>query len=63
MVCWQQVSKQDKVLGPALERFFAARMKAVETLELKAGHLSLLTHPKAVAGLIQRAAAGIIPSR
>jgi pimeloyl-ACP methyl ester carboxylesterase len=49
------VSKEDKTIDPDLERFLAKRMKAT-TVELDAGHLSLVSHPKEVADLILKAA-------
>ena len=49
------VSKQDKTIDPDLERFLAKRMKAT-TIEIDAGHLSLVSHPKEVADLILKAA-------
>jgi len=49
------VSKNDQTISPDLERFLAARMKAT-TVELDAGHLSLVSHPKQVADLILAAA-------
>jgi pimeloyl-ACP methyl ester carboxylesterase len=49
------VSKEDKTINPDLERFLAKRMKAT-TIELDAGHLSLVSHPKEVADLILKAA-------
>ncbi|MGE0778980.1 alpha/beta fold hydrolase [Mycolicibacterium sp.] len=54
---WYQVSAQDRTIDPELERFLARRMGA-QTIELDASHLSLVTHPRQVAGLIL-AAAGI----
>ena len=41
---WYAVSKQDQTINPDLERFLAKRMKAT-TVELDAGHLSLVSHP------------------
>lgn len=52
---WYAVSKQDDTINPDLERFLAKRMKAT-TVELDAGHLSLVSHPKDVAKLILQAA-------
>jgi pimeloyl-ACP methyl ester carboxylesterase len=52
---WYAVSKQDQTISPDLERFLAGRMKAT-TVELDAGHLSLVSHPKQVADLILAAA-------
>jgi pimeloyl-ACP methyl ester carboxylesterase len=48
---WYAVSKQDRTIDPGLERFMAARMKAT-TIEIDAGHLSLISHPQEVANLI-----------
>lgn len=53
---WYAVSKDDRTINPDLERFMARRMNAT-TIEVDSGHLSLVTHPKAIAGLILRAAA------
>jgi pimeloyl-ACP methyl ester carboxylesterase len=52
---WYAVSKLDQTISPELERFLAGRMKA-HTVELNAGHLSLVSHPKEVADLIMEAA-------
>lgn len=49
------VSRQDQTINPDLERFLAKRMNAT-TIELDAGHLSLVSHPREVAELILRAA-------
>src|SRR5713101_1698556 len=53
---WYAVSKLDQTISPDLERFLAARMKAT-TVELEAGHLSLVSHPQEIADLILAAAA------
>ena len=52
---WYAVSKDDQTINPDLERFLARRMNAT-TVELDAGHLSLVSHPKEVADLILAAA-------
>ncbi len=52
---WYAVSKQDLTISPELERFLAKRMKAT-TIEVDAGHLSLVSHPKQIADLILAAA-------
>jgi pimeloyl-ACP methyl ester carboxylesterase len=52
---WYAVSKLDETIAPDLERFLANRMKA-KTVELEAGHLSLVSHPKEIADLILAAA-------
>jgi pimeloyl-ACP methyl ester carboxylesterase len=53
---WYAVSKQDRTINPELERFMAARMKAT-TIEIDAGHLSLVSHAPEVTTLILQAAA------
>ena len=52
---WYAVSKLDQTISPDLERFLAQRMKAT-TVELDAGHLSLVSHPKEITELILAAA-------
>jgi pimeloyl-ACP methyl ester carboxylesterase len=52
---WYAVSKQDETISPELERFLAKRMNAT-TVELDAGHLSLVSHPQEIADLILAAA-------
>ena len=54
---WYAVSKQDQTINPDLERFLAKRMNAT-TVELEAGHLSLVSHPREIADLILAAAGG-----
>jgi pimeloyl-ACP methyl ester carboxylesterase len=49
------VSMEDRTINPDLERFMAKRMGAT-TIEVKASHLSLISHPKEIAGLILQAA-------
>ena len=50
---WYAVSKQDRTINPDLERFMAARMKA-KTIEIEAGHLSLVSHVAEVSDLIMK---------
>src|SRR6266446_2764691 len=52
---WYAVSKLDQTISPDLERFLAARMKAT-TVELEAGHLSVVSHAQEIAELILAAA-------
>src|SRR6266850_2131166 len=52
---WYAVSTLDQTISPDLERFLAARMKAT-TVELEAGHLSLVSRPQEIADLILSAA-------
>jgi len=51
------VSRQDRTIAPEFERFLARRMNAT-TIELEAGHLSMVSHPRQIADLIIRAAKG-----
>ncbi|GGC75650.1 alpha/beta fold hydrolase [Chelatococcus reniformis] len=50
------VSTQDRTINPDLQRFMAKRMGAT-TIELASSHLSLISHPDAIAELILQAAA------
>jgi pimeloyl-ACP methyl ester carboxylesterase len=52
---WYAVSKLDQTINPDLERFLAKRMNAT-TIEVEAGHLSLVSHPREIADLILNAA-------
>jgi pimeloyl-ACP methyl ester carboxylesterase len=49
------VSTEDRTIDPDLERFMAKRMGAT-TIEVKAGHLSLISHPQEITDLILAAA-------
>ncbi|MEA2758425.1 MAG: hypothetical protein QOH65_1038 [Methylobacteriaceae bacterium] len=49
------VSTEDRTINPDLERFMAKRMGA-DTIEVKASHLSLISHPQEIADLILTAA-------
>jgi pimeloyl-ACP methyl ester carboxylesterase len=51
---WYAVSTEDRTINPDLERFMANRMHA-HTIELRASHVSLLSHPTEVADLILEA--------
>ena len=52
---WYAVSTEDRTINPDLERFMAKRMGA-KTIEVKASHLSLISHPKEISQLILEAA-------
>ena len=52
---WYAISRQDRTISPDLQRFLAHRMRAT-TVEIDAGHLSLITHPDEVTELIISAA-------
>jgi len=49
------VSTEDRTINPDLERFMARRMGA-RTIEVKASHLSLISHPEEITRLILEAA-------
>jgi pimeloyl-ACP methyl ester carboxylesterase len=49
------VSTEDRTINPDLERFMAKRMGA-RTIEVKASHLSLISQPEEISGLILQAA-------
>jgi pimeloyl-ACP methyl ester carboxylesterase len=49
------VSTQDRTINPDLERFMAKRMGA-KTIEVKASHLSMISHPAEITNLILEAA-------
>jgi pimeloyl-ACP methyl ester carboxylesterase len=52
---WYAVSKQDRTINPDLQRFLAKRMHAT-AIEVDAGHLALVSHPREIANLILDAA-------
>ena len=49
------VSTEDRTINPDLERFMAKRMGA-KTIEVKASHLSLISHLDEITNLILEAA-------
>jgi pimeloyl-ACP methyl ester carboxylesterase len=49
------VSTEDRTINPDLQRFMAKRMEA-KTIEVKASHLALISHPDEIARLILEAA-------
>ena len=51
------VSTEDRTINPDLERFMAKRMGA-KTIELKSSHLSLISHPEEITGLILESRSG-----
>ena len=48
---WYQISENDRVIPPDVQRMFAERMNAT-TLSLNASHASLVSHPTEIADLI-----------
>jgi pimeloyl-ACP methyl ester carboxylesterase len=51
------ISANDLMVPPHAEAFFAQRMKA-KTVTLQSSHASPVSHPEAVAALIEQAAKG-----
>jgi pimeloyl-ACP methyl ester carboxylesterase len=49
------VSTEDRTINPDLQRFMAKRMGA-KTIELKSSHVSMISHPDAIARLVLEAA-------
>lgn len=52
---WYAISTEDRTTAPELQRYVSARMGA-HTIEIPSGHLSMITHPKEIAELINEAA-------
>jgi pimeloyl-ACP methyl ester carboxylesterase len=57
---WYAVSRRDRTISAELQRFMAERMHAT-SVEIDAGHLSLITHPGEVTQLIMHAAQAVRP--
>jgi pimeloyl-ACP methyl ester carboxylesterase len=53
---WFVIGKQDNTIPPDLHRFMAGRAHAVRTVELRASHVVMITHPAAVVRAIVEAA-------
>ncbi|MEU6604390.1 alpha/beta hydrolase [Streptomyces shenzhenensis] len=53
---WALVATQDRTLGARLERFEARRAGA-HTVEINSSHVAMISHPGAVTGLVEKAAA------
>jgi pimeloyl-ACP methyl ester carboxylesterase len=51
---WYQISENDRMIPPDVQRSFAERMNAT-TISLNASHASLVSHPKEIAELILNA--------
>lgn len=54
---WAIVSSDDHTINPEVERFGYSRAGITDVTELAAPHLVMQTHPKDVAGVIERAVA------
>lgn len=56
---WYQISSEDRMINPENQRMMSARMNARNVITLDAGHASLASRPKEVAGLIVEAAQAV----
>jgi pimeloyl-ACP methyl ester carboxylesterase len=52
---WYLVAQEDRAINPELQRFYARRM-GTRTIEIKTSHVPFISHPAAVARLIEEAA-------
>lgn len=52
---WYQISTEDRMIDPDLEKIMASRMNARAILKLDSSHASLASHPKEVARFIMSA--------
>lgn len=59
---WYIVSANDRVIAPQMERDLASQMKARTTV-LASSHVSLLSHPKDVAAVIEAAVAAVAAAK
>ena len=53
--CWYLVASNDEAIAPDAERMFAERIGA-ETVEVPSSHVAMVSHPDAVANLVEAAA-------
>lgn len=53
--CWYQVSSEDRMIPPQAEQFMAQRINA-NTITLPSSHVTMLSHPEAIADFILGAA-------
>jgi pimeloyl-ACP methyl ester carboxylesterase len=56
---WYAITPDDRVVSPDLQKAFAERMKAKITLLQASSHMSLLSNPARVAGVIEEAVAAV----
>jgi pimeloyl-ACP methyl ester carboxylesterase len=54
---WYQVSENDRIIPPDVQRMFAKQMNAI-TISLPSSHASLVSHPSEIAQLILNATRG-----
>ena len=54
---WFQISENDLVIPPNIQRLYAERMNAT-TVSLNSSHMSPISQPEEIAGLIMNATKG-----
>jgi pimeloyl-ACP methyl ester carboxylesterase len=59
---WYLVATNDEAIPPDAERLFAKRMGAT-TVEVPASHVAMVSHPREVVQLVERAAKGAVRAR
>jgi pimeloyl-ACP methyl ester carboxylesterase len=57
---WYLVAQNDEAIPPDAERMFASRMGAT-TIEIPSSHVAMVSHPREVVGLIEKAAEAVGP--
>jgi pimeloyl-ACP methyl ester carboxylesterase len=55
---WYLVAQNDEAIPPDAERLFASRMGAT-TVEVPSSHVAMVSHPREVTDLIEKAAEGV----
>ena len=53
---WYQISSEDRMLPPGIQKWMSGRLNAKKVITLKSSHASLASMPDEVAGLIDEAA-------
>ncbi|MGA2058140.1 MAG: alpha/beta hydrolase [Bradyrhizobium sp.] len=61
--CWYQISSEDRMLPPEIQRWMSARMNPKKIITLKSSHASLASQPNEVAALIDEAATALSKAR
>jgi pimeloyl-ACP methyl ester carboxylesterase len=61
--CWYQISTEDRMLPPDIQRWMSARMNPKKIITLNSSHASLASKPNEVAALIDEAAVATSKAR
>lgn len=57
---WYQISANDRLIPPEIERWMAERMKTKKTITLATSHASVATHPEEIVELIEEASSAVM---